>query len=553
MTTTVTKTIRASGGDYTTLSAWEAALPASLVSVDQVHVAECYNDWPSGLDDTVDIAGVTTDATRNIAVTVAAGHRHNGTPQSGFYIKGDSGTNLNGKFQVGVGYTVIDGLDVENTRSGTAFAGFIATATNIVVSDTISKCASSSGKAFNGNFGTNYATTRPTFLNCLAWGSAQGFSRQDSTRSRYNAYNCVAVNCATGFASGSANKAALKNCVAYGSTTIDFEAQVDAVNSDYNASSDTSANVFTNYLTGITSAAFANAAGNDFHLAATSALIGAGVNLYSTLTTDVDGDARPSSGAWDIGFDHYAASGGAAALDGSASSIATAAGTLTTAIPITGAAAVVATASGALSTAIPLAGQAASISVAGGALTTSITLSGSALSQASAGASLTTQISLSGSAVAQALASAGLTTAPQGLAGSATSQSSASGSLLTQIPLAGTASAYATGSGNLTTMTPLAGVAASVSSATGALTVEATLSGAAIAQALAAGSLTTTIRLDAAALAQAAASGILGVALTELPIHARHTMTAQARRCALSAPARANHRDAPARVLRISA
>jgi hypothetical protein len=317
------------GGYYTTLSAWEAALPASLVTNDEQHTAVCYNDWPSGLSGAVTISGATTDATRHLKVTVADGHRHDGTPQTGFHTRVDPGSNTAYAFLVSVGYTRLVGLDVENTRTGVAAGAIYADVSSVIAESCIAKCVL--GRGFAGNFGTSYATTRFTLIDCLAWGSNQGFARTDTVRSRYNAYNCVAANCAAGFSSGSTNKAALKNCVAYGSTTIGFEAQVDAANSDYNASSDTSANAFANYLTGITSADFVDAANNDFHLASASALIGAGTNLYSTFTTDIDGQDRPSTGAWDIGIDHYVASGGSTTYSYSGSGTLTLSGTATTA------------------------------------------------------------------------------------------------------------------------------------------------------------------------------------------------------------------------------
>lgn len=258
----------------------------------------------------------------------------------------------------------------------------------------------------------------------------------------------------------------------------------------------------------------------------------------------------------DRGLIYSFASGGAsAALDGSATAQSTAAGALTTSIPVTAAAAVVATASGALSTAILLSGQAASASVVGGVLTTTITLSGSALSEAiaqaalstdikingtagteasssgelttgsiltgSAGvvassvASLTTNISLSGAAISQVIAAANLTDTPLGLSGDATVQASATGELLTDIPLIGSAQAYSTVIGGLTTIIPLSGAAASVADATGNLTLETTLSGASIALALAGGNLTTVIRLDGTAIARAAAIGLLSTPATE--------------------------------------
>ena len=50
----------------------------------------------------------------------------------------------------------------------------------------------------------------------------------------------------------------------------------------------------------------AGGANSDYHLtSAASALIGAGANLYSYLTTDKDGKPRPAVGAWDIGPYEY--------------------------------------------------------------------------------------------------------------------------------------------------------------------------------------------------------------------------------------------------------
>ena len=53
-----------------------------------------------------------------------------------------------------------------------------------------------------------------------------------------------------------------------------------------------------------------NAANNDYHLAAADTVArGAGVNLTASgITTDIDGEARPATGAWDIGADQVAES-----------------------------------------------------------------------------------------------------------------------------------------------------------------------------------------------------------------------------------------------------
>ena len=68
------------------MSSWASAIPADLVALDQQWIVEGFNDWPEGLNDALTIAGNITDATRNIIITSAEGHRHKGIPGTGFYI-----------------------------------------------------------------------------------------------------------------------------------------------------------------------------------------------------------------------------------------------------------------------------------------------------------------------------------------------------------------------------------------------------------------------------------------------------------------------------------
>ncbi len=225
----------------------------------------------------------------------------------------------------------------------------------------------------------------------------------------------------------------------------------------------------------------------------------------------------------------YPASGGAAVLEGDATSTSTLTGALLTEIPLAGASISNSTATGALLSNVTLAGVAASVSVADGALDAHIKFDGAALSEAiatgalasgallagdaaglaSASASLTAQITLNGAAVAQALATADLTTAPNGLAGDAIVNPSASAALTTAIPLIGSAAALAVAQGGLITGIPLAGAAVAVSNVTGNLVIDITFTGAAFAQALASGALSTLIKLDAVALSVALATGAL--------------------------------------------
>ena len=71
MPTPVVSSIGTTGRDYSTLQAWEDACPANLVTADQIWKGECYND--SEFTAKVVISGQTTDATRYVWLTAAAG------------------------------------------------------------------------------------------------------------------------------------------------------------------------------------------------------------------------------------------------------------------------------------------------------------------------------------------------------------------------------------------------------------------------------------------------------------------------------------------------
>ena len=132
MATQVIKTIRASGGDYSTLSSFLSAVPSDLVAVDEQWVADCYNDWPSGLVENITINSRTTDTTRNIVIRgsdsdgTEGPSRPNGIPGNGFYLV----STLNGTaITVKDKNTVIDGIGVKSnntTLTRTAIAIAIA-------------------------------------------------------------------------------------------------------------------------------------------------------------------------------------------------------------------------------------------------------------------------------------------------------------------------------------------------------------------------------------------------------------------------------------------
>lgn len=299
MTTTVTSTIRSSGGNYTSLSAWFSAKQKNCVTADEIHVAECYNDWGSGLDDNVTLTGATTDSTHYYKITVASGHRHTGTPQTGFYLKKSHSSS--GIIRLDQAYTYVEWLDVEQTNTADDVRAFITTTVSGL---TLRNCI---GKSVSGAGGAAFDVTGATCLCCLAWSSTRsGFVAYNNT----TLYNCVSANNRFGIYQSSATPT-IKNFVSY-SNTYNYYG-ITETNCSHNATSTGSDDApGGNSVYGIASGNFVNAASNNFHLAAgTNSLVGAGTNLYSTFTTDIDGETWPSSAAWDIGFEYRDAAGGA--------------------------------------------------------------------------------------------------------------------------------------------------------------------------------------------------------------------------------------------------
>src|SRR5262249_25313543 len=70
----VTKTIGTSGRDYSTVQAWEDALPANLVTDGNSQVGQCFNDSEFTVaGDILTISGETTDASHTITITTGSG------------------------------------------------------------------------------------------------------------------------------------------------------------------------------------------------------------------------------------------------------------------------------------------------------------------------------------------------------------------------------------------------------------------------------------------------------------------------------------------------
>jgi hypothetical protein len=294
------------------LTVWEQATDINLVTGTISYVLECYDDAAS-FNDNVTLAGATTNSSyfriiRPAGVKGEASWQgHDGTPNNGFTIQNTTDTTAiiineaNTQVQDLIAINAINSATVRNSfslQNAGSFVGCIAKSTNAG-----SGTARGFGVASNGG---------GFLINCLAYEcELMGFDFGVVVSQTMTAYNCTAYgNGNTGFniRLAVAGTVVLTNCLSTANVTKDFSS-ADTVNKvfTYCASEDLTADDWggAGNITEV-SVTFANAAGDDYHLASTDTdVINQGTSLSGTFTDDVDFETRDAN--WDIGFDEYVA------------------------------------------------------------------------------------------------------------------------------------------------------------------------------------------------------------------------------------------------------
>lgn len=272
-----------SGGDYSLMSTWESAQQANLVTLDQIKVLECYDDWPTGLVDSVTFSGWTTDATRYQIIRAASGHGHGGLMGNGFKI-----TNSTTPIITGIAYLRLEDIEIELTGTG---AGSTLSVSG-VAGLTFNRCIITSTNATRSSSYSVVSTATSSdntsfFRNCLIY-SANG----RGIGAYCNVWNCTIVCDTYGLITYSNFSSTYKNNLIYL-----FGTQGTGItgtgtgNESYNATSDSTA-TGTGAVTGITSAVFEDYANKDFRPVASSAVDGAGEDLSAFFTDDITGATR---------------------------------------------------------------------------------------------------------------------------------------------------------------------------------------------------------------------------------------------------------------------
>lgn len=286
MATVVTKTIKpAGGGDYTTLAAANTARARALT--DTIERWECYGGDSGPLTPS---ATWSVDSTSSLEIIAAEGARHMGvwdtvSARVVGVINGASNIPLR------VYYMLLQATNYPlscTSEAGLSAFWCISKITGNNSGYGVRGCNLYGCTLYRDTYGLGCGAQQPStfthaveWVNCTAYNfSSVGFKIENGT---VTAKNCLAQGCADGF-NGT------------------FSAS-----SDYNCSDIAGDAPGAHSVTGTVQ--FKDAANKDFHLAAADTVArGAGVNLTSSgITTDIDGETRPATGAWDIGADQYAA------------------------------------------------------------------------------------------------------------------------------------------------------------------------------------------------------------------------------------------------------
>jgi hypothetical protein len=321
----VVKTIKPSGGDYTSLSNWEAGRQADLTATDS-EWAECY-----AMEDAtaVTISGWTTTSTNRIRIYCASGHGHEGSWSDSKYrlVVSVAGGGVISQTE---NYVTLDGLQIYNTASdrpcGIIFnAGTFTNANNLTE---VSRCilrgtpntSTFDATLSHGGIRTNNLSSDRLILHVsnsvfYGWKNGAGGSglmcgiEMRAYLGTGKFYNCTIHDCEVGIRQNSST-VTIKNTIFSGCISIDASGTV----------ADTYCATTSNNTKGLNPSgtgnrfsqtfSFTDAANGDFRLLSSDT--GAkdhGADLSGdapAVTVDIKGESR--TGTYDIGADEYIAS-----------------------------------------------------------------------------------------------------------------------------------------------------------------------------------------------------------------------------------------------------
>jgi len=315
------------GGDYTSLVTWEDTEKGDLVFLNQIAVAECYDDWTgNGMDIGTGYFTISRDwgtsASCYVKIYVPPNERRaaanplryrGGTTARGFGITGADSASYEGLIRTYANYIKFEGLQVwckatPYNISALSISEVTGSSNKIEITDCV--LAGACGRALAVSCAPGIGVPKVYVRNTLMYTSFSGdhysllITNDVASGTECYLYNCVIGN---GFACARIGTAIAKNTYAarwYPSPDSIFTGNNNAGGTAVVPGGGTLTDLDGgNLFVDITSGA------EDFHLREYSPLADAGVDLSANaimpFSNDIDGQTR--SGSWDIGCDEYGA------------------------------------------------------------------------------------------------------------------------------------------------------------------------------------------------------------------------------------------------------
>lgn len=299
-----TYTLEESGGDYSSLATFEAALPSTFTEPIELLCGNFVLTESTG----VAVGGFVTTATNKLTLRSSTAARPSASPRSvsgvGFVL---TGANSFGTLRfTDVDYVDLDGIEVIGTGAGTSVSYASGTFSSGANAHLIDNCIIHDEKTGTGyTLSASKASLNLTVRNSIIYGNCRTTDTRNAASALFE--NVTTWRHAAQLGILGDTELVCKNTYSghTGAAAEDFYTGANAPSGNNNASSDTS--VATDYTDSLTSIAGADvfvsvtSGSEDFTLkAGTNALVGAGATLGS-VTEDIEGTTRPSGTGYDIG------------------------------------------------------------------------------------------------------------------------------------------------------------------------------------------------------------------------------------------------------------
>ena len=275
-------------------------------------IAECYNDWPAGLNDRVKIDDWTTNADNYVKVYTPISERHNGILKdesgdyTGFALRDSIYVVSSQKtIEVVKNYTVIDGLIVVAAEQWIGYGIKSDNDGSVIKNNIVYREIAREGIIGSGITFYNTSGEGTTVYNNIVYGSTEARWGAGLRGSVGKAYNNTVYLAGCGINSQFEYNNNLKNNIVIDSQTADYCGSTNGTRSN-NISSDVTAPGADSLINQtFNDIAFISTTpdSENLHLQSTSVAIDAGADLSATFISDINGMIRADF--WDIGADEY--------------------------------------------------------------------------------------------------------------------------------------------------------------------------------------------------------------------------------------------------------